>query len=217
MTLSPTRAALLGQLAWGPQTPYELNQALSQHVRFLWPRAHSHVYREIKRLAADGLANAKLGATGRRPRTLYSITDAGREALKDWHSSEPGGFALEHEPLLRVLFASSGTLEDLLAAAERARADAAEILTLGRELGTRYIEGTHERQSEVHLRVFTFDFLIRWAALTVDWSEAVKAEVERWDDLEGTAERQQRALARIESLLGSEAISPPDAKTSRPA
>jgi PadR family transcriptional regulator AphA len=210
MSISPTRAALLGQLAWRPQTPYELNQALAQHVRFLWPRAHSHVYREMKRLAAQGYARADRGATGRRPRTIYSITDAGLEALREWHASEPGGFALEHEPLLRVLFASSGTRQDLLAAAARARADADDMLALGRRLGGLYLEGTHERQSEVHLRVFTFDFLIRWAALTADWADAVEAEVSRWDNLEPTPERQCRALSRIEALLAAEGISPRD-------
>ncbi len=208
MSITSTRAALLGQLAWRPQTPYELNQALAQHVRFLWPRAHSHVYREVKRLAAEGYARAEPGATGRRPRTLYSITDAGRQALAEWHASEPGGFGLEHEPLLRVLFASSGTRDDLLRAAARARADAEDMLALGRMLGGRYLEGTHERQSEVHLRVFTFDFLIRWAALTADWADAVDAEVGSWDDLAATPERQQHALERIEALLQSKGINP---------
>lgn len=211
VTLSPTRAALLGQLAWRPQTAYELNRALSDNVRFIWPRAHSHVYREIKRLAAHGLASADRGATGRRPRTVYSITDEGHAALREWLASDPGGVALEHEPLLRVLFASSGTREDLLAAAARARADADEMLAIGRALGARYLEGTHQRQGEVHLRVFTFEYLIRWAALTAEWADALAAEVGEWDDLHPTAAKRRRALARIEALLAAEGINPRDA------
>ena len=81
---------------------------MSRNLRFFWPRAESHVYREVKRLVADGLATAEPGATGRRPRTVYAITDAGRTALAEWLAHAPGGVTLEHDPLLRVFLRRAG-------------------------------------------------------------------------------------------------------------
>src|SRR5579884_281667 len=101
-SITPTEAALLGQLAWRPQTPYELAKGMERNLRFFWPRAASHVYRQVKRLARAGLATAERGATGRRPRTVYAITPAGRAALRAWLGAAPGAVELEHEPLLRV-------------------------------------------------------------------------------------------------------------------
>lgn len=202
-TISATRAALLGQLAWRSQTPYELTNALAQNVRFIWPRAHSHVYREVKRLAELGMVSPQQGSTGRRRRTVYSITRKGRQALRAWLASEAGGIALQHEPLLRVLNASAGRREDLLRAVARARAEAAEMLAIGSELGQRYLDGTHERQLEVHLRVFTFDYLYRWGQLTLDWADRVEAEVTKWDDLDATPAKERRALSRITAILKS--------------
>src|SRR4051795_6538590 len=98
MGLSATSAALLGQLAWREQSTYELVKAMGGNVRFFWPRAESHVYREVKRLTAAGLATAARGGTGRRARATYRITPAGRAALADWLARAPGGVALEHEP-----------------------------------------------------------------------------------------------------------------------
>src|SRR3954454_17849169 len=98
MGLSATSAALLGQLAWREQSTYELVKAMGGNVRFFWPRAESHVYREVKRLTAEGLATASRGATGRRPRTTYRITQEGRAALADWLGQPPGGGARAPEP-----------------------------------------------------------------------------------------------------------------------
>src|SRR4051812_30345874 len=149
--LSATSAALLGQLAWREQTPYELAKAMGANVRYFWPRAESHVYREVKRLAASGLATAERGATGRRPRSTYRITAAGREALASWLARPSRGFALEHEPLLRVFISSSGTRADLLAAIAAAREQAEAMLAIGDGLAEQYVGGTHPFQDEVHI------------------------------------------------------------------
>src|SRR5258708_38722747 len=50
---------------------------------------------------------------GRRPRTTYSITPAGREALSRWLGTDGAPPALEFEGMLRVLFADQGTIGQL--------------------------------------------------------------------------------------------------------
>jgi PadR family transcriptional regulator AphA len=200
-SISATSAAMLGQLAWRPQTPYELAKAMDRNLRFFWPRAHSHVYREVKRLVAAGLATSERGSTGRRPRTTYAITPAGREALRAWLHAPPGGVALEHDPLLRVFLASSGSRDDLLAAIRAARAQAEEMLAIGGPIAREYLERTHAFQEQVHIRALTFDYLYRWAQLTADWADRAEREVARWDDVGPSPAKHRRALARIREVV----------------
>ena len=202
MGLSATSAALLGQLAWREQTTYELVKAMGGNVRFFWPRAESHVYREVKRLTATGLATASRGATGRRPRTTYRITAAGRAALADWLAQPSGGVALEHEPLLRVFLATSGRCEDLLRAVGAARAQAQEMLAIGDGLADLYLAGRHPFQEEVHVRALTFDYLYNWARFTVEWADRTEATVQGWRDLRPTRPKHARALERLRGIVG---------------
>jgi DNA-binding PadR family transcriptional regulator len=200
--LSATSAALLGQLAWREQSSYELVKAMGGNVRFFWPRAESHVYREVKRLTAGGLATASRGATGRRPRTSYRITDAGRAALARWLARPPGGVALEHEPLLRVFISSNGERTDLLRALATAREQAQAMVAIGDGIADQYQSRTHPFQAEVHIRALTFDYLYNWARFTIEWADRSEAEVSAWRDLRPGAAKHRRALARLRAMTG---------------
>jgi DNA-binding PadR family transcriptional regulator len=202
MELSATSAALLGQLAWREQSTYELVKAMGGNVRFFWPRAESHVYREVKRLTAAGLAAGERGATGRRPRTVHRITPAGRAALAEWLAQPSGGVALEHEPLLRVFIASSGDRDDLLRAIRAARSQAQAMIAIGDGLADQYLAESHPFQREVHIRALTFEYLYNWARFTIEWADHAEAEVGRWRDLEPGREKGRRALARLRQIVG---------------
>lgn len=140
-------------------------------------------------------------STGRRPRTVYRITDQGRRALAAWLASPPAGSGLEHEPLLRVFLASGGSREDLLAALDKARGDAQQMLAVGRPLAGEYLTATHPFQDQVHIRALTFDYLYNWARFTAEWADRTEHEVRRWTDLTPTPDKHQRALNRIRKII----------------
>jgi PadR family transcriptional regulator, regulatory protein AphA len=200
--LSATSAALLGQLAWREQSTYELVKAMGGNVRFFWPRAESHVYREVKRLTAAGFAAAERGATGLRPRTVYRITAAGEAALSSWLASAPGGVSLEHEPLLRVFISTSGSRSDLLRAIAAARAQAEAMIAIGDGIADMYLAGSHPFQRDVHVRALTFDYLYGWARFTIEWANRAEADVRRWRDLEPGRAKHKRAFERLRSITG---------------
>jgi DNA-binding PadR family transcriptional regulator len=202
--MSATSAALLGQLAWHAQTPYEMTREMKRNLRYFWPRAASHVYREVKRLTANGWATAEPTSTGQRRRTVYRITDEGRRALAIWLASPPAGTALEHEPLLRVFLASNGSRDDLLSALARARADAVEMLQVGRPLAGEYLAGTHQFQDQVHIRALTFDYLYNWATFTAEWADRAELEVALWNDVSPTPEKHERALDHLRRIIDQE-------------
>ena len=80
--LTTTSYALLGLLALKPWTTYELAQQMDRSLRNFWPRAQSKLYEEPKNLVEHGLAASEKQQVGRRPRTVYSITPGGRDALR---------------------------------------------------------------------------------------------------------------------------------------
>jgi DNA-binding PadR family transcriptional regulator len=67
-------------------TPYQLKQLARQGVSWFWDFPHSQLYVEPARLAKMGLLEEIVEGHGRR-RKLYSLTDAGRDVLRQWFDS----------------------------------------------------------------------------------------------------------------------------------
>src|SRR5919198_2119040 len=86
--LTTTSYAILGLLAIRPWSTYELAKQMRRSLHHIWPRAESNVYAEPKRLVEAGLATAEVQKVGERPRTLYTITPKGRQALERWLATE---------------------------------------------------------------------------------------------------------------------------------
>lgn len=196
--LTTTSYALLGQLALRPWTPYALAAEMRRNLRYFWPRAERGIYAELKRLAVRGLATADASLVGRRPRTTYAITDQGRQALEAWLAETPAGVNLEAESVLRVFLGHLGTREQLLAAVDRAAADADELLAQQRpRIGHEYLEDRAPFQEYVHVRAFVFDFLTEFATAIRRWSDRTRAEVLTWDDVELSPTKRDHALQLI--------------------
>ncbi len=112
--LSPTTYALLGLLSVRSWTGYELTNQLRRSLRFVWPSSEGHLYREQKRLIDLGWASVTREPVGKRHRNRYTITPAGRNALRDWLRTEPGAPRLEIEGLIRMFYGDQGSVEDML-------------------------------------------------------------------------------------------------------
>jgi DNA-binding PadR family transcriptional regulator len=199
-----TANAILGLLALRPSWPtYALTKQLRRNMRFFWPRAESRIYDEARRLVERGLASAREVAVGRRARTEYAITAAGREALGRWLATPPRPTALECEPLLRVFLANFCTRAQLHAALDQVRADADAILTVGREVGPEYIQGTAPFQDQLHVRALVFDFLWSHAQMLRGWADRTEETIAAWDELTSD-KRADAAVVRIRELLTGE-------------
>jgi PadR family transcriptional regulator, regulatory protein AphA len=195
--LTTTSYAVLGLLAVRPWSSYELTQQMDRSLGRVWPRAVSKLYDEPKKLASHGLARSAIQQTGRRTRTVYTITAQGRRALAEW-LGEPGeGPVLEFEQLLKVFFADNGTKADLLAtlaaAQAWARARCAESLAIGEQ----YSLGNGpfpERLPELQL---TSRFLTDFYLLVGQWASWAATIVETWPDDPRHAKPDPKVTAEI--------------------
>lgn len=83
-------------------TPYDLKGALERSVANFWPVPHTTFYAEPHRLAEGGYLNVRQETSGRR-RKLYSLTDKGRQALREWADSpEVAESQLRDEGTLKI-------------------------------------------------------------------------------------------------------------------
>lgn len=178
--LTITSYAILGMLAIQPWSTYALTQQMRRSLRHVWPRAESNVYAEPKRLVAAGLAAATMEQTGKRERTVYTITPAGRVALQQWLGEVSSASRFESEALLKVLFASEGSREDLLRNVQAMCDEARETLAFCEVLAADYLQGTSPFQERAHLNVLIFRWIRDHAVMQVEWATWAIAQIESW-------------------------------------
>ena len=83
-------------------TGYELAAVAQRRIGQFWSLTQSQVYRELARMAEDGLVEA--GEPGTRARKVYEITDQGRAAFTEWVSQPPGTETIRFPLLLTLAF-----------------------------------------------------------------------------------------------------------------
>ena len=111
--------AAIGEL--GASTP-ELVDMLARGQMF-WTSSPSQIYAEPRRLLALGWITATKQPGTTRPRTVYRLTDAGREALREW-LRKPAGFPkLQHEASVRLFAGDMIDDEEILASLQQLRDD----------------------------------------------------------------------------------------------
>jgi DNA-binding PadR family transcriptional regulator len=181
--LTTTSYAVLAQLALRPWSTYELAQQRVRYFRYVWPRAESAIYREVKRLDAMGLVAARREYVGKRPRTVYWINEAGRRVLREWLGTPVSPFAMDFEAMIRLFIAPLGTKEQLVATLEQVRDDAQEMLSFGGAVKQEFLEGRAVLQDQAYIRALAVDFFLSLLNTVDGWAERTLAEIEGWEDL----------------------------------
>jgi DNA-binding PadR family transcriptional regulator len=178
--LTPTAHALLGLLALRPWSTYELAKQVQRSLGWFWPRAERRLYDEPKRLVEAGLATATASHTGRRPRTVYSITARGRRALAAWLEEPPAPPALESEAMVKVFLADGGSREaldrTLAEVQEQAEARLAELRSMIEDSRS----GAYEFKQRLHLNALGLRFQLDHQEQIARWAAWAREQVATW-------------------------------------
>ena len=180
--LTSTSFALLGLLAsrsaaW---SAYELAQQMGRSLRYVWPRAERNLYDEVKLLAERGLARSRQELVGRRPRTVYSISSAGRNALRAWLRQESAPLTIESEALLRVFFAEHGSVDDLLRAIRSVREEAVQTEQEVAAMVCAYATDGGPFPERLHVIALMGKLLHTHRRAMIDWAEWADQQVTAW-------------------------------------
>ena len=180
--MTTTSYAILGLLAVKPWTTHELVQQVDRSMRRMWPRAQSKLYEEPKKLVAHGYARAADDSVGRRRRTRYTITPAGRRALAAWLRLPGDGPVLEFEQLLKISFADSGTKADILTNLEATRVWLADQNAENLATGRAYLEGRGQFPERAALNLLGGRFITDFYFMVAQWVEWASTVVHDWPD-----------------------------------
>jgi DNA-binding PadR family transcriptional regulator len=180
--LTTTSYAILGLLALRSWTTYELAEQMRRALGLFWPRAESGIYREPKKLVDHGLARAAVEMVGRRPRTRYTITAAGRRALDALVPTRGAGPVVEFEQLVKVFFAEHATKQDLLATLADTRAWVEDQAVATSGISREYLDGRGGYPERLPWLVIVGKFLDDFEQLVDRWAEWAAGVVETWPD-----------------------------------
>lgn len=131
--INKTRYALLGVLSVQPASGYDIKKFCDKSIAHFWNENYGHIYPVLREMENEGLiAGERLVSEGKPPRTVYSITQSGREELRAWLAAPVEPSPTRIELLLKLIFSSGMPVEKTL-----------EMLEAERKLHAAHLEEYH--------------------------------------------------------------------------
>ncbi|MHB8063192.1 MAG: PadR family transcriptional regulator [Ruminiclostridium sp.] len=109
---------ILGLLGHEPMTGYEIKKRMDTTLKFFWGASFGSIYPTLNGLARDGMVTKYETKENGRVKLIYTITETGREQLKEWLYLPVEKDELRYETLLKLFFGSEvgekGTVQHIL-------------------------------------------------------------------------------------------------------
>lgn len=114
------RYGILGFLSYASMFGYELKRFMDGSIQHFWPAKLSQIYMTLKDLEAEGLVVSAVEQGDEGPdRRRYTLTPAGRSALKQWLAEPPAAPSAHRDGFLLKLFFSASADPRAVAASLR--------------------------------------------------------------------------------------------------
>lgn len=108
---------ILGLLSHEPMTGYEIKKRVDTTLKFFWRASYGIIYPTLNGLVQDGRITKFETKENGRDKVIYTITERGRNHLKNWLQLPVEKDELRFETLLKLFFGSEigekGTLEHI--------------------------------------------------------------------------------------------------------
>ncbi|MFI9169728.1 PadR family transcriptional regulator [Streptomyces lincolnensis] len=140
------RNAVMAALLAGEASGYDLAKAFDATVANFWMSTPQQLYRELDHMEAEGLVTARVVEQKRRPnKRLFSLTEAGREAVHAY-TAEPLGkpAVIRDELLVKVQCLDAGDMEAVRTAITERMEWATAKLARYERLRQRLLDGRSE-------------------------------------------------------------------------
>jgi PadR family transcriptional regulator, regulatory protein AphA len=137
MKTTAVTPVVLGLLAHGPRSGYDIKTVVDRSTRFFWAASYGQIYPELRRLEREGLVEGEQAPRGGRDRRVYTLTPAGKEALIEWLLGDSVTIELRDESLLRLFFADALPHEQALLLLEGRKRGHEEYLEILRAIDAR--------------------------------------------------------------------------------
>ncbi|MDQ2887436.1 MAG: PadR family transcriptional regulator [Chloroflexota bacterium] len=99
-----SKYAVMGVLSICPGSGYDIKKFMEYSTSNFWSESYGQIYPILKQLVEEGLAASHAEKQEGKPeKYIYTLTEQGKEELRDW-LSEPVASAVERNELLLKLF-----------------------------------------------------------------------------------------------------------------
>jgi PadR family transcriptional regulator, regulatory protein AphA len=106
--------AILGLLSWKQMSGYDVKKVIAESDIFYWSGNNNQVYNSLVALNRAGFVTQEIQYQASLPaKKLYSITDKGRAALRDWLRTAPELPELRNTFLVQLAWADALSGEEL--------------------------------------------------------------------------------------------------------
>lgn len=137
--------AVLAALLEGEASGYDLAKVFDVSVANFWSATPQQLYRELDRLAEDGLIEARVVEQVRRPnKRLFTLTPGGRDALGAFTAEAPRPTAIRDELLVMIQAVDIGDAGTVRASVEERMEWARAKLARYERLRLRLLDGRDE-------------------------------------------------------------------------
>ncbi|MGW0083092.1 PadR family transcriptional regulator [Streptomyces sp. NPDC003393] len=179
------RNAVMAALLEGEASGYDLAKGFDASVANFWMATPQQLYRELERMASEGLITARVVEQERRPnKRLFSLTEAGMEAVRAYVAEPPGRpTTIRDELLVKVQCADVGDIAAVRAAISERLEWATAKLARYERLRERLLDGrTEDAYFAEAERVGPYLTLLRGMAFereNIQWGEIALRRLER--------------------------------------
>ncbi|MEU6404274.1 PadR family transcriptional regulator [Streptomyces sp. NPDC046985] len=179
------RDAVMAALLEGEASGYDLAKGFDASVANFWTATPQQLYRELERMEGEGLISARVVVQERRPnKRLFSLTEAGMAAVRDYVAGPPGRPpAIRDELLVRVQCVDVGDAEAVRAAITERRERAETKLARYERLRERLLDGrTEDEYCAQAERIGPYLTLLRGLSFEredIRWCEIALSRLER--------------------------------------
>ena len=177
------RHGLLGLLAEGPASGYDLARRFQEVLGSLWPAQHPKIYGELNRMVDAELIF--VDSHGPRGRKAYRITDAGLAEVRRWLQTVEVDHTVRLEPLLRSFFFWLMDPDELLQHLEREADFYTAQAAVYREYAARKDAGEFGNSPQTRAMRVTIEGGVRVYEALAEWSRWATAYVASAEDDHG--------------------------------
>lgn len=107
--------ALLGFVDMMPITGYDIKKYFDSAVFFYWSATHTQIYKTLAQMTEEGLVEIEIIQQYDHPnKKLFTITEKGKEALRDWVAKPLDLSAIRHALLVQISWADRLSSEEII-------------------------------------------------------------------------------------------------------
>lgn len=169
---------ILGLLSWQPLSGYDLKKLIAESDLYPWAGSSNQIYYSLVQLHNDGLVTLAVHTQTALPdKKVYTLTPAGKAALRTWVLSKPELPELRNTFLIQLAWADQLTAKELNALLERYEDQLEDLRHIRAENAHRGVPAPARTKREQYLWDQIAQHIVHCAQSELDWVRRLRREL----------------------------------------